>query len=56
VTVIWTISLHFFGLLSVGRLLVGTFPVPFGLLVEVLSREYIVKLTEQIDELENPTI
>lgn len=54
VTVIWTVylSIMFFGSLSIGRLVIGPFPVPFGPLVAVLSRDYITSVTEQIDELE----
>ncbi|MBY8998348.1 MAG: hypothetical protein KGD60_11510 [Candidatus Thorarchaeota archaeon] len=54
VTVVWAIflSIFFFGSLSVGRFMGGPIPVPFGPLVAVLSRGYIMKLSEHIDELE----
>jgi hypothetical protein len=56
VTVVWVIylSIFFFGALFTGYIVVGPFPVPFGPLAAVLSRNYIMRLTEQIDELEKP--
>ena len=56
VTLIWAVylSVFFFGALSVGRLVVGPFPVPFGPIIAVLSRGYLIRLSEQIDELEKP--
>ena len=58
VTIIWVIynSIFFFGALSVGQLVVGPFPVPFGPLAAVLSRERIMKLTREINELQKPPV
>ena len=57
VTLVWAVylSIYFFGTLSVGHPLIGPFPVPFAPLVAVLSREHIMKLTEEIDKAENPS-
>jgi len=54
VTVVWALylSIYFFGSLSIGHLFVGPFPLPFGPIAAIFSQEYIMKLTEQIDELE----
>jgi hypothetical protein len=53
--VAWAIYLviFFLGSLSVGQLIIGPFPVPLAPLAAILSRGYIVDVTEQIDELEN---
>ena len=56
-TLAWAIYLfiYFLGTLSVGHPLIGPFPVPFTPLVAVLSREHIMRLTEEIDKAENPS-
>jgi len=55
-TLIWAVylSVFFFGALSVGRLVVGPFPVPFGPIIAALSRGHLMRSSEQIDELERP--
>ena len=52
VTIVWAIyfSVHFFASLPVGIFV--WIPVPLGPIVAVLSREEIMRLTEQIDELQ----
>ena len=58
VTIVWAIynSIFFFGALSVGQLVVGPFPVPFGPLAAVLSRKRIIRLTKEIDDLQKSPV
>jgi hypothetical protein len=54
VTLVWAayLLIFFFGSLSMGHFVVGPFPLPFGPIIAALSRKYIVRANEQIDDLE----
>jgi hypothetical protein len=54
VTIVWAayLLIFFFGSLSMGRFVVGPFPIPFGPIIAALSRGYIVRINEQINDLE----
>jgi cbb3-type cytochrome oxidase subunit 1 len=58
VTIVWAIysSIFFFGSLSVGRIVIGPVPVPFGPLVAILIRGRIMKMTKEIDELQKSPV